>query len=67
MKTQRKGKSGQFKLKIWKTINGNDLAVVVGDSINKIPNKPNTMIDAYVSSTAVSRITAQHNKPSTLI
>ena len=49
MKTESKGKSRQFKLKLWKTINGNDAgsslrnptcsAVLAGDGINEIQKR----------------------------
>ena len=50
MKTESKGKSRQFTVKIWKTINGNDSlqsslrnptcsAVLSGDGINEIQKR----------------------------
>ena len=48
----------QFKLKIWKTINGNDTQIYFRKptcSAVKMKSQ-NKMADAYVNSTAVSRI-----------
>ena len=69
MKTERKGKSRQFKLPIWKTLNGND-----AQSYSRNPTHSavetkfkNEMTDAYVNSSAVSRTNAEldkHNKDS---